>query len=153
MASALLVYRASGIPGKAWKCCLGKVTPGLAVNNSNNSDLPLPLTQLFALSSRNIIHSSLLNCPHPGFPSKPGAVAPAGAPAPSQDPAGRAEPAPDGSWWDLSLIPAAPRWMGDSPACHRLSPEAPESPQNPPKESDPTKFSSCKGKRQKKLQV
>lgn len=60
MASVLLVYRATGIPGKTWKCHLGKVTPGFALNNSNNSHPPLPLAQLFALSSPNIIHSSLL---------------------------------------------------------------------------------------------
>lgn len=46
MASALLIYRATGSPGKASKFCLGKVTPGSALNSPNNSHPPLPLTQL-----------------------------------------------------------------------------------------------------------
>lgn len=37
------------------------MTLGFALNNSNNLDPSLPLTQAFVLSLQNIIHSSLLN--------------------------------------------------------------------------------------------
>lgn len=61
---------------KAWKHHLRKVTPGGALNNSNNLDPSLPLTQVFVLSSQNIIHASLLNqweLPASQFPIRPGA--------------------------------------------------------------------------------
>lgn len=58
--------------------------------------------------------------------------------------------APGGTCHLFLLLPDG--WVTAQPAS-RLSPEAPESLQDPPKDSDATKFASCKRKRQKKLEV
>jgi len=61
---------------KAWKHYLGKVTPGFASNNSNRLDPSLPLTQVFVLSSQNIIFTSLLDqreLPESQLPTQPSA--------------------------------------------------------------------------------